>query len=171
MGLNEVSAVLWQERNLLETLAFKLEAQQLLVVAGRDRWLARATREVEELTDQLRETELIRAMEVDAAAPGLGLAPGASLRELADAAPAPWGSMFDDHRAAFAALAFEIDGLAAANRALLAQGARSVQDALDRATDPSTRPTSHTRRPMRRHPSSPKRTTGQGGHPSGLLGK
>ena len=45
MGLQEVSTTLWQERNLLELLLFKLEEEQLLLAAGRTRWLARATRD------------------------------------------------------------------------------------------------------------------------------
>jgi len=45
--LNEVSNILWRERNLLELLAFKLDAERLLARAGRTRWLARADHEVE----------------------------------------------------------------------------------------------------------------------------
>ena len=44
---SDVSNILWRERNLLELLAFKLDAERLLARAGRTRWLARADHEVE----------------------------------------------------------------------------------------------------------------------------
>src|SRR4051812_39244560 len=44
MALTEVSNVLWRERELLEMLLFKLEEEQLLLTAGRTRWLPHATR-------------------------------------------------------------------------------------------------------------------------------
>ena len=47
MSLTEVSSILWRERELLELLLFKLEEEQLLLAAGRSRWLGHATREVE----------------------------------------------------------------------------------------------------------------------------
>ncbi len=92
MGLAEVSSTLWRERELLELLLFKLEEEQLLLASGRSRWLSRATREVEVLLEEIRRTELLRAVQVDEAALELGLGPGPSLRELADAAQEPWHS-------------------------------------------------------------------------------
>ena len=49
MGANELSALLWRERELLELLTFKLEEEQLLLTAGRTRWIEHATREVEQV--------------------------------------------------------------------------------------------------------------------------
>jgi hypothetical protein len=134
VGLSEVSAILWRERNLLEMLVFKLEEEQLVVASGRSRWLAHATREVEAVLDRIREAEIMRSLEVDAVAPELLLRPGCSLRELAEAAPSPWGSMFEDHRQAFLALTEEICALADANRDLLTRGAKAVRDTLDQVT-------------------------------------
>jgi len=135
MGLHEVSAILWRERNLLELLLFKLEEEQLVLAAGRSRWLAHATREVEAVLDRIKDAELARSMEVDAAAPGLLLRPGASLRELAEAAPAPWGPMFEEHRQAFLELTEEIVAVANANKELLARGAQAVRDTLSFVAD------------------------------------
>ena len=45
--LNDVSTVLWRERQLLELLVFKLEEEQLLLTAGKVRWVNHASREVE----------------------------------------------------------------------------------------------------------------------------
>ncbi len=39
MSFDELSAVLWRERELLETLLFKLEAEELIIASGRSRWL------------------------------------------------------------------------------------------------------------------------------------
>ena len=130
MGLQEVSTTLWQERNLLELLLFKLEEEQLLLAAGRTRWLARATREVEVVLDRIREAEIMRSMEVDDVAASLLLPPGASLQQLAEHAPAPWNTMFNDHRQAFLELTEEITTLADANRELVARGQRAAQDFL-----------------------------------------
>ena len=68
MGLNELSGVLWRERQLLELLLFKLEEEQLILSSGRTQWLGHATREVESVLDQIRTAELGRAMEADDAA-------------------------------------------------------------------------------------------------------
>jgi hypothetical protein len=74
-------------------------------------------------------------MEVDAAAPGLLLRPGASLRELAESAPTPWGAMFEEHREAFLELTEEIVAVANANKELLARGAQAVRETLSFVTD------------------------------------
>lgn len=73
MGLNELSTVLWRERELLETLLFKLEEEELILASGRTRWIGRATREVEHVLDQIRGVELGRAVEADDAAREVGL--------------------------------------------------------------------------------------------------
>jgi len=130
MGLSDVSNILWRERQLLELLLFKLEEEQLLLVNGRSRWLAHAAKEIEDVLDAIRMAELARAVEVEALAGSLGLAPNASLRELVAAAPAPWGHILDDHRQAFLVATEEITGLASTNRELIARSQRDVQDAL-----------------------------------------
>jgi hypothetical protein len=137
MGLQEVSTTLWQERNLLELLLFKLEEEQLLLAAGRTRWLARATREVEVVLERIREAEIMRSIEVDHVAPSLLLAPGPSLQQLAAHAPPPWDTMFADHRQAFLELTDEITSLAHANRELVARGQRATQDFLANFVDPT----------------------------------
>ncbi len=130
MGLAEVSTVLWHTRELLEQLLFKLEEEQLLLTAGRTRWLPHATREVELVLEQVRTAEVLRAAEVEAAAIELGLRPGPSLRESADAAPEPWNELLHGHREAFLALTQEISELAQANRDVLSAGQKAAQEAL-----------------------------------------
>lgn len=130
MSLSDVSNILWKERHLLELLLFKLDEEQLLLAAGRTRWLAQATREVEMVLEEIKHTELARAVAVDAAAPALGLGPDPSLRALADAAPAPWSALLAEHRAAFLATTEEIVALAQTNRELLARGYQAAQEVL-----------------------------------------
>src|SRR5205807_7691582 len=95
---NEVSNILWRERQLLELLLFKLEEEQLVLAAGRTRWLAHATREVEVVLEQIRLTEVLRAVEVAAVGPALGLGTEPSLGQIADAADEPWSDLFHQHR-------------------------------------------------------------------------
>jgi hypothetical protein len=130
MSLTEVSSILWRERELLELLLFKLEEEQLLLAAGRTRWLGHATREVEMVLEELRRAELGRAVEVDALASDLGLPSNPSLRELAELAPAPWNDILREHRNAFLIIAQEITALAKTNRELLSAGYRAARETL-----------------------------------------
>jgi hypothetical protein len=130
MSLTEVSSILWRERELLELLLFKLEEEQLLLAAGRSRWLGHATREVEMVLEEIRRAELGRAVEVDAVAVSLGLEPGVSLRELSERAPAPWNDILREHRNAFLAASQEISALAQANKELLTTGVRAARETL-----------------------------------------
>ena len=130
MALADLSSILWRERELLELLLFKLEEEQLVLAANRTRWLAHATREVEVVLDQIKQTEVIRAAEVDAVGSQLGLSPNASLADLADAAPAPWNELLRQHRTAFLTLTAEIQALARVNRELLTAGQRAVRESV-----------------------------------------
>ena len=119
MGLREVSAILWRERHLLDLLLFKLSEKQLVLAAARTRWLPRATREVEMVLEEIRQTELERAVDVSRVALDLGLPAGASLRQLAESAPEPWQGILVEHRQAFLSLSDEIISLVQTNRELV----------------------------------------------------
>ena len=128
--LRDVSNILWRERHLLDLLLFKLEEEQLLLAAGRTRWIAQATREVEMVLEEIKQVELARAMAVEHVAVGLGLDANPSLRALTEAAPAPWGELLAEHRAAFLTATEEIVALAQANRELLTHGQQAARDVL-----------------------------------------
>lgn len=130
MGLADVSTILWRERELLELLLFKLEEEQLILADGRTRWLARATREVELVLGEIRRTELARATEVDDAASVLGIGPGPTLTNLADACPESWAGQLRDHQNAFRTLTAEITQLSEVNRELLTTGRQATREAL-----------------------------------------
>ncbi|HZQ87487.1 MAG TPA: flagellar export chaperone FlgN [Acidimicrobiales bacterium] len=131
MRLREVSDILWRERRLLELLQFKLTEEQLLVAAGRVRWLPSATREVELIMIELQRAELTRAVAVDELAVDLGLAPNASLGELALAAPDPWNGVFERHRHALDMAVQEVNDLADQSHRLLACKVDDIRAALE----------------------------------------
>jgi hypothetical protein len=130
VSLTELSSVLWRTRELMELLLFKLEEEQVLLAAGRSRWLAHATREVELVLDQIRQAEVIRAAHSQAVAIELNLPVDASLAQLADAAPMPWFELLHQHRKAFLTLTAEIGGMAELNRDLLTAGQRAARETM-----------------------------------------
>ena len=130
MSLNNVSTILWRERQLLELLLFKLEEEQLLLAAGRARWLAQAANEVETVLEEIKNAELARSIEVEAVAAELGLGADVSLGDLISASPDPWSGILADHRDAFLTMTQEILSVAGSNRELLNRGQRAVRDAL-----------------------------------------
>lgn len=124
--LSELSDLLWRERRLLELLVFKLEEQQLVLVSGRGRWLAPATDEVEAILDQIAPVDLDRAVRVQAVGGDLGLGDFPSLRNLADAVPAPWDGIFEEHLEALREAAREACAVAWASRELLGREGRDA---------------------------------------------
>jgi hypothetical protein len=128
--MEKLSQVLWRERELLDTLWFKLEEEQLVLASGRTRWLLRAAREVEQVLQTLRETELLRSVAADEVAAELGVVPNPSLRALAEAANDPWRSLLLDHHEAFVLVTREIAALAETNRELITSGYRSARETL-----------------------------------------
>lgn len=130
MPMQELSSVLWRERELLDLLLFKLEEEQLVLAAGRTRWLPHAAREVEAILESVREAELLRAVVADAAAESLGLEHNPSLRALAEATEEPWRTILLDHRDAFATVAAQVSEMADTNRELLTAGYQAAQATL-----------------------------------------
>lgn len=128
--MEKLSLILWRERELLERLSYKLELEQLVLASGRTRWLAHSTKEVEEVLEVLRETEVLRAIASDEVAEELGLAPAPTLAEIAEAAPEPWRGILDDHRTAFITATREIAELSESNRGLITAGYRSARETL-----------------------------------------
>lgn len=131
MGANEVSAILWRERELLELLMFKLEEEQLLLTSGKTRWLQHATREVEQVLERLRSSSLTRAVEVSSLAEEWGASTEATLRELAAHAPeGPWREIFGGHLQAMSELTSQIKQLKDVNEQFLRAALRSTQETL-----------------------------------------
>ncbi len=130
MSTEDLSSILWRERDLLELLLFKLEVEQLILTSGRTHWLAIAAREVESVLSEIRDVELLRAVAVDGAAAELGLAANPSLHEIALASDEPWRAIWLDHREAFTTVATQISEMSQSNRVLLTAGYQAAQATL-----------------------------------------
>jgi hypothetical protein len=130
MSLPDLAAVLWRQRELLERLVYRLECEQLLLAAGRTRFLPLATSEVEALISELSVVEMQRAAVADAVAVELGLDAGSPLEQLAGAAEPPWTGVLIEHRNALLTLTGELTRLAETNRHLMSAGLQAVEQAL-----------------------------------------
>lgn len=130
MSLSDVSNILWRERQLLELLLYKLEVEHCLLTRGGSRWVAHANREMEAVIDELEHVELARAVEVQRACAQLGIDDVATLRQLAETAPSPWGAILEEHRGALLVTTDEIAGFAECNLGLLSRGCESMREAL-----------------------------------------
>jgi hypothetical protein len=128
--MEKLSQILMRERELLDTLLFRLEIEQLVLAGGRTRWLMQAAREVENVLVTIRETEILRSVAADEVAAVLGLEYNPSLRALAEAADEPWRTILGEHHEAFVTVTREIAALADANRELITSGYRSARETL-----------------------------------------
>jgi flagellar biosynthesis/type III secretory pathway chaperone len=137
VSVEELSLVLWRERELLEMLLFKLEEEQLVLESGRTRWLAHAAREVETVLETIRQTEVLRATTADAVAASSGMRSNPSLLALAEAIDEPWKSIMLDHREAFVRATEQIMSMATTNRELLTAGYQAARDTLLSISDGS----------------------------------
>ncbi|MCW2857726.1 MAG: flagellar protein FlgN [Marmoricola sp.] len=135
--MEKLSQILMRERELLETLLFKLETEQMVLANGRTRWLMRTAREVDAVLTTIRETEILRSVASDHVAASMGLEHNPSLRALAAAADEPWRTILSEHHEAFVSVTREIGALAEANRDLITVGYRSARETLMGITDTS----------------------------------
>lgn len=133
-ALASLAAILWQERRQLERLLYTLATQQLLLTAGQTRWLGHADTDIEVAASTLRDSEVLRAMEMTVICEKLGVDAEVTLAELALEAGEPWTTTITDHRAALRTLAAEIDAAVAENRRLLKAGAKAIGETLSSLT-------------------------------------
>lgn len=121
--MEQLGSILEREGDALETLLFKLVETNLLLSAGEDRFLPRATREVERARLRAAELDLLRATSV------AELRIGSTLRGLAAEAPGPWPGILRDHHEVLSRLVAEIEVVAHQN----AQVAHHHLDDMSRA--------------------------------------
>jgi hypothetical protein len=131
LSANDLSNLLWRERELLELLVFKLEEEQLLLTAGKSRWLPQATREVEAVLARIRIAGVERAVEASSVALEWGRSDDATLRELVEAAPSDtWRDILQSHLTALAALTAQIAEVRDTNLTYLRAATRATQETL-----------------------------------------
>jgi hypothetical protein len=130
MGMHELSAVLWRERELLETLHFKLDMEHLLLTTGAHRWLGRASQEIEYVTARLKEVGLARAVEAAEVAESLGLDAMSTLRQLVAACEdLVWRDLLESHLEALLRVTAAIAEVRDGNERMLREAGRIAQDA------------------------------------------
>jgi flagellar FlgN protein len=137
MDHQHLSTLLWREQELLDLLLFKAEEKQYLILTGKTRWLARIAHEIEVVLDQLRVLEVERAAGTEQIAGRLGLDGNPSLRQLAEAAPAPWSDLYAKHHEHLLVLVTELRSLSDANKELIEGGLAAIGDALLTVRPPS----------------------------------
>jgi FlgN protein len=129
--LHELSRILWHQRQLVEALLYRVEIQQALLTAGKNRWIAAAAHDIDDAIDSLRAAELERAVQVARVSAHLGLAtPEPRISELLPAVGAPWDTILSDHQQSFLAMTSEIETLTRANRELLSRGYQTTREVL-----------------------------------------
>jgi FlgN protein len=137
MDHQHLSTLLWREQELLDLMLFKAEEKQYLILSGKTRWLPRIAHEIELVLEQLRTLEVERAAATEQIAGRLGLEANPSLRQLADAAPAPWADLYAKHHESLLVLVTELRTLSAANKELVDGGLSAISDALLSVRAPS----------------------------------
>ncbi|THG29662.1 flagellar protein FlgN [Naasia lichenicola] len=131
MGVNELSTLLWRERELLELLMFKLDEEQLLLTSGKSKWLPYATREVEQVLTRLRKAGIERTVEASAVAMEWGIGDEATLRELSDHSPTDaWRDILSSHLTALTSLTQQIASVRDINLQYLRAATRATQETL-----------------------------------------
>jgi hypothetical protein len=106
----------------LRRLAFKFEVQHMMLSAGRSAWLNETLGEMEAAIVAVNQADASFRTALQQAAASLGVAPESTLRELAKAAPEPWGYIFEQGRDDLVAAVEEVGRLCTENRKLLARG-------------------------------------------------
>jgi flagellar biosynthesis/type III secretory pathway chaperone len=131
MDFDGIVTYLIVEQQALEELSFKLEEERLILLAGRHRFLDRATAEVEFAAAALTSIGQTRATLLREAATSLGLPLEATLRQIADAAPSsPARERLQAMRQAMRTTMDAIRETTAQNRQLLVRGLAATIDAL-----------------------------------------
>ncbi len=138
VSANDLSTLLWRERELLELLIFKLEEEQLLLTAGKANWLPYATREVEAVLHRLHIAGMERTVETAALAIEWGLDDDATLRQLVERADSDtWRDILQSHLTALLGLTAQIAEVRDTNLTYLRAATRATQETLATVADVS----------------------------------
>jgi len=131
MGLNALVVCLFEESEALEHLAFKLEQEQLVLVAGKPRLLARNSAEFEQAVKALDVVSRRREQLVETAAAELGLPTTTTLAALAETAQdEDERRVLGERRRVMLGQVARISDLCARNREILARNLAATTDAL-----------------------------------------
>jgi hypothetical protein len=112
IAFSDLASTLWQLRELLDTLLFKIVEERVLIAADQSGWLPKAHREVESALAETHALEVQRASQATALTGQLSLTSDATLTSIAAAAPQRWATIYVDHHAALSELLADINALA-----------------------------------------------------------
>jgi hypothetical protein len=128
--LPELSRVLWQQRDLIERLEYRLEVQQLIMVSGRSDRLPTAVGEVEAAISEIRKVEEHRLTIVGDVARAHGLPTHATITQIRNVVAPPWDTVLSDHHTSVLRLVASTEELAARNRELAQHGLAEARTAV-----------------------------------------
>ena len=138
MAAHDLSMHLLRERELLETLLFKLDEQQMLLATGRNRWIRHASTEIERVLAAMPTVALSRDALVVAVADEWGAPDATTLRQLIAAAPSDgWQEVLEGHLSAMTALADEIEQMKQVNEQRLRTAIRVTQETIAGLGEPT----------------------------------
>lgn len=126
-----LTAVLWNEREAVDHVLFKVVTARLLVEAPALRWLPRADDELSAAIRALRSCSQDRMNEVAHISAVLDLGPRCTLADLIRVAPEPWPAVLADHRTAMRVLVRDLVAAASATRRKLRTSGQAVKESLD----------------------------------------
>lgn len=131
---DELSRVLWKQRELIDLLQYRLEIQQMVLISSRAERLQLALSEVEAAMASIREVEENRDQIVRQCAELVGLDYNATITQLREAIPEPWKTLLGDHQKALLDQVAETERTANSNREFAVRGANEVRGVLNEIT-------------------------------------
>jgi hypothetical protein len=125
--MDELIALLNDQRQLLDDLLYRLVAARGVLATGEIRYVGRATAEIELVINEIYAAEARRAAGISEIAGRLGCpAESITLRALAGAAPEPYRSVLEHLHTEFLRLTDEIERTIAVNKSLATRGAAEL---------------------------------------------
>ncbi|MGH9088505.1 MAG: flagellar protein FlgN [Acidimicrobiales bacterium] len=129
-ALERLARCLDEQLSALRHLCFKFEVQEIVLSGGRHQWLNETTGELERAVHRVHDTDRALRAALAQGAVALGLSPESTVREVADAAPEPWGYIFGQHREDLQRSIDRVAQLSRTNRQLLTRGHAATTSAL-----------------------------------------
>src|SRR4030088_858771 len=127
-ALRTLLGKLWAERHTLELLAYRLTCAKLIMPGDTRRYVAPALAGVEHVVEKVRVAELDRSIALAQVADDWGVPMSMlTLDYLAQNAPEPARTMFEEHKQSFRQLVAEIEDTALENRKLATSSLRGIQ--------------------------------------------
>ncbi len=126
--MDDLSATLQRERELLDQLRFRFVETRLLLAAGELRYLGWATEEIHQARMRATEADLLRAAQVQRIAAECDRRHTPTLREVAARSGRPWAGILRDHHEGLCAMVSEIEVIGHRNAELARAGLHELAE-------------------------------------------